>query len=76
MICQIFHLAYKLQQNFTIGNGVKTLELHHSLVLHELFPTHKHGCHNGGRNLKFSAKKLFSSFRVVKNKLPSFCPPP
>ena len=26
LICQIFHFAYKIQQNFTICNGVKTLE--------------------------------------------------
>jgi len=27
LICQIFHFAYKLQQNFTIWKGVETLEI-------------------------------------------------
>ena len=26
------------------------------MVWHELFPTHKHGCQKGGRDLKISAK--------------------
>jgi len=27
LICQIFHFAYKIKQNFTIWNVVKTLEI-------------------------------------------------
>ena len=27
-IFQIFHFAYKIQQNFTFSNGVKRLKLH------------------------------------------------
>jgi len=27
LICQIFHFAYEIQQNFSIKNGVKTLEI-------------------------------------------------
>jgi len=37
---------------------LKRLKLHHFLiVLHERFPTHKHGCRKRGKNLKISAKK-------------------
>jgi len=27
LICQIFHFAYKIQQNFAIWSGVKSLEI-------------------------------------------------
>jgi len=33
MICPIFHFAYKIQPNFTIWNGVETLEIHQFLMV-------------------------------------------
>jgi len=47
LIFQIFHFAHKIQQNFTIQNGVETLEntpkyTNFSMVRHENFHTNKH----------------------------------
>jgi len=45
--CQICYFSYEIQQNLTVENGVKTLEIapnctNFSIVWHEIFPTHKH----------------------------------
>jgi len=38
--------------------ALKRLKFHQLLMLgHERFPTHKHGCRKGGKNLKIAAKK-------------------
>jgi len=47
LICPIYHFAYKIQQNFTIYNNVKRLDItpnytNFSMVWHEIFPTRKH----------------------------------
>jgi len=45
LICQIFHVAYKIQQNFNIKNGVKTLEITAIFKgMAQILRTHKHGC--------------------------------
>jgi len=76
LIYQTFHFTYKIQQNFTIWNGVKTLEITPILmVCHERFPTHKHGCRRGAGIKKSQQKRTFSLFRVVKNKFHHFLTP-
>jgi len=53
----MFYLSYEIQHNFSIYNGLKTLEITPILMMwHELYPTHKHGCRNGDKNLNFSEK--------------------
>ena len=46
------------------------------MVWHQRFPTRKHGGRKEGRNLKISAKRLFSEFRVAKTKFHHFWFPP
>jgi len=56
---------------------LKRVKLHQFLMVrHERFPTYKHGCRKGGRNLKFPGTWLFSEFRVVKKNIlltPTHC---
>ena len=55
---------------------LKRLKLHQLFNgWHELFPTHKHGCRKWDRNLKNSAKKLFSYLWVVNPNFTTFAPP-
>jgi len=57
---------------------LKLLQLHHFLMIwHELFPTNKHGCRKGERNLKISAKKaVFLVLTGEKQISPLLVPPP
>jgi len=49
---------------------LKRFKLHQFLMLqHERFPTHKHGCRKGGRNLKSSAKKAVILVSRGKNQI-------
>jgi len=52
-----FILRMRFSKTSIFKMVLKRLKLHQFLMVwHELFPTHKHGCRNGGRNLKISAR--------------------
>jgi len=61
LICQIFHFAIKIQQNFTIENGVKTLEI--SPIFDGVAPTFSYTqawVSEGGQEFEnFSKKAVF-----------------
>jgi len=72
--CFIFRMRFNKISLFIMV--LKRLKLHQFLMVrHELYPTHKHGCRKGGRNLKCSGTWLFSEFRVVKNTFHHFSTP-
>jgi len=62
LVCQIFHFAYKIQQNLTIKNSVKTLDIAPifwwcgtNFFLHTSM-----GVGRGAGIWKFQQKRLFS----------------
>jgi len=72
--CQTFHFAYKIQQNFTIWNGVETLEI--TSIFNGVARTFSYTqswVSEWGRNLKISPKKgCFLSFEWQKTNFTTF----
>jgi len=70
-------LSWRSPSKARANEVLKRLNLHQFLMAwHELFPTHKHWCRKGAGIWKLQQKKLFSYFRVVKNKFSSLLAPP
>jgi len=67
LICQTFHFAYKIQQRFTIWNGVETLDITRIFDgVSRTFSYTQAWASEWGRNLKISAKKAV--FLVLSGK--------
>jgi len=70
LICQIFHFANKIQQNFTIRMELKRMKLPKLLMeWHELFLHVSIWVSEEGRNLKISAKNAVFLISSAKNQI-------